>query len=217
MINIAGWDWDEYLQHLSDTGVERRLWRTYMIEELYPLPGWYRGYRSIRRSPLMSGRVNKIHSFAGDVSLEEANRNLLLLAFIRHPFSRLASAYLEKFVHEWEIKKEGMEYKWLRDRILVNYRLSGDFEYPLPYPTPLELAQFIIDESKRIGIEYLDIHFRPQWFSCPFCALEFDMIGSQEEFDEDFGFFVNQFKFTVSYFCLRTDVPLKWLSMSTIS
>ena len=38
MINIAGWDWDEYLQHLVDIGIERRRWRDYMIEELYPLP-----------------------------------------------------------------------------------------------------------------------------------------------------------------------------------
>ena len=72
------------------------------------------------------------------------------------------------------------------------YRLSGDFESPLPYPTPLEFANFIVDESKRIGIEYLDIHFRPQWFSCPFCALEFDMIGSSEDFESDFDFFVKE-------------------------
>ena len=39
MINIAGWDWDEYLQHLVDIGIERKRWREYMIEELYPLPG----------------------------------------------------------------------------------------------------------------------------------------------------------------------------------
>jgi hypothetical protein len=39
MINIAGWDWDKYLQHLTDTGIARKRWRDYMIEELYPLPG----------------------------------------------------------------------------------------------------------------------------------------------------------------------------------
>ena len=42
MINIAGWDWDEYLQHLVDIGIERKKWREYMIEELYPLPGIYK-------------------------------------------------------------------------------------------------------------------------------------------------------------------------------
>ena len=61
----------------------------------------------------------------------------------------------------------------------------------------MEFAQFIIDESKRIGIEYLDIHFRPQWFSCPFCAMDFDMIGSAEEFEEDFEFFISEFKLQV--------------------
>ena len=38
MINIAGWNWDEYLHHLEDIGIERKRWRDYMIEELYPLP-----------------------------------------------------------------------------------------------------------------------------------------------------------------------------------
>ena len=121
------------------------------------------------------------------------------MAFVRHPFSRLASGYLEKFVHEWDWKREKMEYKWLRDRILVNYRLSGDFEQPLPYPTPLEFAHFILDESKRIGIEYLDIHFRPQWFSCPFCSLDFDMIGSMENFTQDFDFFIDEFNVKVRF------------------
>ena len=41
MINIAGWDWDAYLQHLEDIKIERRRWRDYMIEELYPLPRKY--------------------------------------------------------------------------------------------------------------------------------------------------------------------------------
>ena len=67
--------------------------------------------------------MNEIYCFLADVTLEEASRNLMLMAYVRNPFSRLASGYLEKFVHEWDWKKEAMEYKWLRDRILVNYRL----------------------------------------------------------------------------------------------
>ena len=77
-------------------------------------------------------------------------------------------------------------------------RLSGDFESPLPYPTPLEFASFIIDESQRIGIEYVDIHFRPQWFSCPFCSLDFDIIGTHDDFESDFDFFITEFGLKVS-------------------
>ena len=93
------------------------------------------------------------------------------------------------------------------------YRLSGDFESPLPYPTPLEFATFIVDESKRIGIEYLDIHFRPQWFSCPFCALEFDMIGSSEDFESDFDFFVKEHGLKVQVLKVK---KLKFLPISNI-
>ena len=74
-------------------------------------------------APYKKMNKNEIHSFLADVTLEEASRNLMLMAYVRNPFSRLASGYLEKFVHEWDWKKEAMEYKWLRDRILVNYRL----------------------------------------------------------------------------------------------
>ena len=63
--------------------------------------------------------------FQVDVNLAEASKNLVLMAYVRNPFSRLASGYLEKFVHEWDWKQEGMEYKWLRDRILVNYRYNS--------------------------------------------------------------------------------------------
>ena len=57
-----------------------------------------------------------------------------------------------------------------------------------------------MDESKRIGIEYLDIHFRPQWFSCPFCSMNFDMIGSAEEFESDFDFFIDEYNLHVSVY-----------------
>ena len=62
-----------------------------------------------------------------------------------------------------------------------------------------ERSEGVLISSEDIKIEYLDIHFRPQWFSCPFCAMDFDMIGSAEEFEEDFEFFIREFNLQVIY------------------
>ena len=41
--------------------------------------------------------------------------------------------------------------------------------------------------------------FRPQWSSCPFCAIDFDIIGKLEDYEEDEKFVVEK---------LNLDLPL---------
>ena len=57
-------------------------------------------------------------------------------------------------------------------------------------PTPKEFTQYIIDTSLKIGSENLNSHIRPFWASCPFCALDFDIIGHLEDYEEDEKFIV---------------------------
>ena len=38
------------------------------------------------------------------------------------------------------------------------------------------------------GPEELDNHIKPIWTSCPFCSVEFDVVGHLEEFDKDSAF-----------------------------
>ena len=55
-------------------------------------------------------------------------------------------------------------------------------------PTPKEFIQYILDSSKNKGPHKLDNHIKPIWTSCPFCSMEFDIIGHLEEFDVDSAF-----------------------------
>ena len=59
-------------------------------------------------------------------------------------------------------------------------------------PTPTEFVQYIIDTSQKIGSENMDNHIRPLWSSCPFCAIDFDIIGQLEDYEEDEKFIVEK-------------------------
>ena len=45
----------------------------------------------------------------------------------------------------------------------------------------------------------MDNHIRPLWSSCPFCAIDFDIIGQLEDYEEDEKFIVEK---------LDLDLPL---------
>ena len=66
-------------------------------------------------------------------------------------------------------------------------------------PTPREFAQYIVDSSQRLGSENLNSHIKPIWSSCPFCLIDFDVIGHLENFDEDTKFIRDQ---------LQLDIPI---------
>ena len=57
---------------------------------------------------------------------------------------------------------------------------------------PTEFVKYIVDSSQRIGAENLDSHIRPLWSSCPFCAIDFDIIGQLEDYEEDEKFIVEK-------------------------
>ena len=59
-------------------------------------------------------------------------------------------------------------------------------------PTPTEFVQFILDSAEAHGPLDLDSHIKPIWASCPFCAIDFDIIGKLEDYEEDENFVVQK-------------------------
>ena len=55
-------------------------------------------------------------------------------------------------------------------------------------PTPEEFIKYIIKTAKSIGPYALDNHIKPIWASCPFCSVEFDIVGHLEDFSKDSAF-----------------------------
>ena len=66
-------------------------------------------------------------------------------------------------------------------------------------PNPEEFVRYIVDTNDKIGPQSLDCHLRPMWASCPFCSVEFDVIGNLNTFDQDSMFIMKSLNMTVNY------------------
>ena len=61
-------------------------------------------------------------------------------------------------------------------------------------PTPAEFVRFANEVLFKDGypMEDIDRHWRPYWASCPFCRIDFDIIGKMDEtMQEDRDTFLN--------------------------
>ena len=66
------------------------------------------------------------------------------------------------------------------------YFLDPETNEWLPFPTPYEFTQYLIDEMPKMGdVLNVNRHFAAQFTQCPFCSLPFDMVGKKETFDQD--------------------------------
>lgn len=127
----------------------------------------------------------------------QAKESLLSFVFVREPFARIVSAYNDKMVRDWS--KPVFDLRWMRDEIMEKYRKNAG---PKAAPTPEEFVRYIVDKSKEVGPYYLDNHIKPIWASCPFCSVDFDVIGKLEEFDKDSLFIHANMNLIVSCFII---------------
>ena len=67
-------------------------------------------------------------------------------------------------------------------------------------PTPLEFSLHVIDEAAKIGVENLNPHWQSQWGCCPFCTLDFDIIGHLETFGQDMKVIIKAMNWQVCFF-----------------
>ena len=67
------------------------------------------------------------------------------------------------------------------------FRTAFTATYCRPHsPTIPEFVQYLIDFSNENGAINLNRHFAPQYTLCPFCFIDFDVIGHLEEAKVDF-------------------------------
>ncbi len=104
---------------------------------------------------------------------------LVTAVFVRNPFERFVSAYYNKMVAK-AISGQRFEQRWMIDYVLKNYRNSTDTKIRKRIPTPAEFVRFANEhffDVRGYPVDGLDRHFRPFWSSCPFCRIDFDIIG----------------------------------------
>ena len=115
--------------------------------------------------------------------------SLMKFAFVRHPLSRLVSAYRDKVLRAdgpgcWAIKR-GLRGRWWNLAARIGYAFEkwriGEAAVMARGVTFRQFAQLIISEHPAA----LDVHWRPQ--TQLFAAEKLDFIGRLETFAADFA------------------------------
>lgn len=60
-------------------------------------------------------------------------------------------------------------------------------------------VQRILDRSENALLWDLNEHYKPSWFYCSICGIEYDVIGRIETFDEDVSFILDKLELRVSF------------------
>ena len=105
--------------------------------------------------------------------------NFFVFSFVRHPFDRLVSAYLDKI--------EGQEdpgYRKLRVKFKENYG-EVNFENFLKYILEKLRTREKCIKSNIEDCQQIDVHWRPYDQRCAYCAMTYDFIGRMENFAAD--------------------------------
>lgn len=66
-------------------------------------------------------------------------------------------------------------------------------------PSFNECCMYVVDRARTSGAENVNVHFRPMHLACPYCKMEFDIIGKMETFDRDVGYIMKVLNQTVNY------------------
>ncbi|CAH1785687.1 unnamed protein product [Owenia fusiformis] len=105
-------------------------------------------------------------------------KNYVKVMFTRNPFSRLFSAYQDKFVSIYpEYWKYGVHF--LR-KIRKDSSLTCGHDMTLE-----EFLHFVIDDLKHRGVNNISKHWEPIHKHCDPCMIRYDIIGKLETFQDD--------------------------------
>ena len=127
------------------------------------------------------------------ISLQEVNAMLVTFAFTRHPFNRLVSAYNDKIKHmKWNVPHElrvgiDKDIIVMRNYIMESVR-NVDPKKTNDYPSPKEFVTYLLQQVEIKGPFILNWHWRPQFASCPFCAIDFDYVGEIKDMNAHVDF-----------------------------
>ncbi|XP_037285672.2 carbohydrate sulfotransferase 13 [Rhipicephalus microplus] len=106
--------------------------------------------------------------------MQNGGRNYFKALFVRHPFDRLVSAYIDKAL------RPRSEVKWFYE---VYWEKIPGVKAENRAPTFSEFVDFILGTPVR---EW-DEHWSPYYSRCQPCLLDYDFVGKLETADRDFA------------------------------
>ena len=134
------------------------------------------------------------------VSLEIANKELVTFAFTRHPFQRLVSAYTANCVNRTECVQRGIFNGSSGPMKFAEYAIENILEYHMKYGP---------DPKSHSGYSYFTLHFIPQYLACPYCQLEFDLVGKLEDMERHAAFLAEHLGLKVIVYYMRTFISIQ--------
>lgn len=111
---------------------------------------------------------------------------------VRHPFTRILSAYRDKMTKEHPLPPK-FGFKKLQQDIMAKYRTHNSSE-SYPFPTFAEFVQYIIDTTANFtSIQQWRKNVKcwvPYWAQCGVCTNDFNVIMKLETMADDERFFI---------------------------
>ncbi|XP_047500975.1 carbohydrate sulfotransferase 10-like [Penaeus chinensis] len=123
---------------------------------------------------------------------ENVLKNSMRIIVVRHPFTRILSAYRDKMLSEIPGPPK-FNFRELQAHIVKEYR-KPDSADDSRFPSFPEFVQFVIDSTKRFtsSKEWKENVkcWLPYWVRCSVCSFDYNVIMKLETMDEDKRFLV---------------------------
>ena len=124
------------------------------------------------------------------ITLDMVRNHYLKVLFVREPYRRLFSAYVDKLVqphaYYWNGTGKHITYH-SKKRNKMNMACGHNVSFE-------DVVNYVIHAETTLS--HRDIHFAPMYQQCNICALDYQIIGKMETFHEDSVFFLNSIKAT---------------------
>ncbi|KAK7491717.1 hypothetical protein BaRGS_00016973 [Batillaria attramentaria] len=148
---------------------------------------WKRLFDAIRKH---SGQTTK----KGVAPKKKEASGATVIVFVRNPYSRLLSAYIDKL-----FGPNTQYWKYIGTYVVANFRSNASDE-SLRCGHDVTFAEFIryVIHAQTTGV-HRDSHFIPTHDHCHFCQRDFHYVGHLETISEDMPYILNAINSPVNY------------------
>ena len=136
-------------------------------------------------------QMKKFETFNNAEIIKNRLANYTKLIVVRHPFERLVSAYIDKFV-----KRNTTFYQQGIGRDIIRKYRTHPSELSLQSGNDVTFTEFVnyVIGEWTAGRRQLDVHWRPMIDLCLRCSIDYDIIGKFETLNEDVDFLSKKLK-----------------------
>ncbi|XP_071519939.1 carbohydrate sulfotransferase 10-like [Panulirus ornatus] len=178
---VASTTWMAYflrLKHINDANPALEKYSAKAREKLKYMPNFGGGHRRVfeeYREPHQSQQKNRVFKKA------------LRFLVVRHPFTRLLSAYRDK-IERPDPRPFQPYFEHLQRAIVLRYR-PADSHVTRATPTFPEFVDFVIDSTKSLKTaqDWIEnvVCWLPYWVQCGVCASDYQMVLKLETMTRD--------------------------------